>query len=100
MVFDLRCIALAYSNAFQIAGYATWVFGWMLESIADGHKLAWSATPKSKRTAAFCNVGLWKYSRHPNYFGEWVAWNGLALAAIHPMLRFGGGERWFFLLCC
>ncbi|GMH52066.1 hypothetical protein TrST_g4217 [Triparma strigata] len=74
----------------EIAGYATWILGWTLESVADGHKLAWSATPKEKRTAAFCSVGLWKYSRHPNYFGEWVAWNGLAIAAVHPMLRFGG----------
>ncbi|GMH79224.1 hypothetical protein TL16_g08074 [Triparma laevis f. inornata] len=74
----------------EIAGYATWVLGWSVESIADGHKLAWMATPKAKRTAAFCNTGMWNYSRHPNYFGEWVAWNGLALAAVMPMLRFGG----------
>ena len=29
-----------------------------------------------------CNVGLWKYSRHPNYFAEWMVWNGVIIASI------------------
>jgi len=29
-----------------------------------------------------CNVGLWRYSRHPNYFAEWMVWNGLIIASI------------------
>ncbi len=29
-----------------------------------------------------CDVGLWKYTRHPNYFAEWMVWNGLVIAAI------------------
>ena len=29
-----------------------------------------------------CNVGLWKYTRHPNYFAEWMVWNGLIIASI------------------
>jgi steroid 5-alpha reductase family enzyme len=29
-----------------------------------------------------CNVGLWRYSRHPNYFAEWMVWNGVIIASI------------------
>ena len=62
----------------------------MIENIGDTQKLAFivanSKLPREERVP-FCNVGLWKYSRHPNYFGEWVAWIGLAVAAVEPLLR-------------
>ncbi|WP_339340093.1 DUF1295 domain-containing protein [uncultured Oceanicoccus sp.] len=28
------------------------------------------------------NVVLWRYNRHPNYFAEWMVWNGLVIATI------------------
>jgi steroid 5-alpha reductase family enzyme len=31
-------------------------------------------------------VGLWRYSRHPNYFGEWMVWNGLILMALPSLV--------------
>ena len=34
------------------------------------------------RRGAVCDVGLWQYCRHPNYFGEWMVWNSLALASL------------------
>jgi steroid 5-alpha reductase family enzyme len=37
---------------------------------------------KEGKHAQVCDVGLWKYSRHPNYFFEWMVWNGLIVAAI------------------
>jgi steroid 5-alpha reductase family enzyme len=33
-----------------------------------------------------CNIGLWKYTRHPNYFAEWMVWNGLIIMAIPSWL--------------
>ena len=34
----------------------------------------WRALPSSK--GRYIDVGLWRYSRHPNYFGEWLLWCG------------------------
>ncbi len=31
--------------------------------------------------AGVCDVGLWCYSRHPNYFAEWLVWTGVVMAA-------------------
>ncbi len=81
-------------TAFDYVGLAVWVIGWTIESIADTHKLNFMANNKKKhpsKRAPFCNVGLWRYSRHPNYFGEWVAWSGLALSAAAPLVRLAAG---------
>ena len=37
---------------------------------------------KSGRKGGVCNIGLWQYCRHPNYFGEWMVWNSLVLATL------------------
>ena len=33
-----------------------------------------------------CDIGLWKYTRHPNYFSEWMIWNGLIIASFSSLL--------------
>lgn len=59
------------------------LFGLVYESIADWQKF----TFKSKKTNKdkLIMSGLWKYSRHPNYFGEMLVWWGTAIAAV-PVL--------------
>ena len=37
---------------------------------------------KSGRKGGVCNIGLWQYCRHPNYFGEWMVWNSLILITL------------------
>ena len=63
-----------------------WWFGlgaFVLESVADKQKLSFlKAMKKERKSNQVCNVGLWKYSRHPNYFAEWMVWNGLIIASI------------------
>lgn len=64
------------------AGLGVGVFGYVFESIADAQKLLFI----SKHEGQLCNVGLWRYSRHPNYFGEWLVWTGLVVAALPSWL--------------
>lgn len=54
-------------------GYAIWLFAWIFESVADMQKQNFLHMCYTRRLKMqVCNVGLWKYSRHPNYFGEWM----------------------------
>lgn len=67
----------------ELFGFSLWGVAYVLETIADGHKLVFIANnPKD----AVCNVGLWRYSRHPNYFAEWLVWCGLAIASLPSLL--------------
>jgi len=72
----------AISN-FEIIGIGIWITAYVLESTADGQKLLFISRNKS----GVCNIGLWKYSRHPNYFAEWLVWTGLVVAAIPSWLH-------------
>jgi steroid 5-alpha reductase family enzyme len=57
---------------FEIAGVLLWLVAIGGESIADMQLALFKAQPASK--GRVCDFGLWKYSRHPNYFFEWVVW--------------------------
>ena len=71
----------------EIIGLLVCVGALAMESIADMQKLNFLRTmKKAGERNRVCNVGLWRYSRHPNYFGEWMVWNGLIIAAIPSWL--------------
>lgn len=54
------------------------IFGIVGESVAD-----WQLNRfKKRQKGGVCNVGLWNYSRHPNYFFDWLTWVGFTLFAI------------------
>ncbi len=61
-------------------GAAIWLAGFAIEVTADRQKGAFKANPAN--SGRFINVGLWSWSRHPNYFGEIVLWIGVALIAL------------------
>lgn len=66
------------------AGAAVWVVGMTGEMLADYQLTQWRKNPANKGKTA--RTGLWNYSRHPNYFCEWLNWIGfmlIALAAPH-----------------
>jgi steroid 5-alpha reductase family enzyme len=69
------------SLALQIAGAALALVGVIGEAVADAQLARWKRRRRSTEglTATVCDVGLWGYSRHPNYFCEWCVWLGHAV---------------------
>jgi len=61
-------------------GAAVWVAGLLLEAVAD-HQLSLFLADESNRGDVL-DTGLWRYSRHPNYFGQWLMWCGYALVGL------------------
>jgi steroid 5-alpha reductase family enzyme len=65
---------------YQYLGIGLWLFGLLWESIADAQLYHFKARPENK--GKILMQGLWKYSRHPNYFGEAVLWWGIFLLVL------------------
>jgi steroid 5-alpha reductase family enzyme len=61
-------------------GIAIFVFGFVWETFADAQLAAFLRNRKN--TDAVMDGGLWRYSRHPNYFGEFCLWWGFGLIAV------------------
>lgn len=78
--FALAAASLrAGPSALDVAALAVWMLGFVGESVADHQLKRFRAEPASR--GRVCDVGLWRYSRHPNYFFEWLMWVGFALLA-------------------
>lgn len=65
---------------FDIAAVVVWAIAVTGESIADAQLAGWRANPANRGRT--CRVGLWSWSRHPNYFFEWLHWWTYVLFAI------------------
>lgn len=61
-------------------GVLLWCIGFFFEAVGDAQLDAFLKNPTNK--GKIMQSGLWKYSRHPNYFGESLMWWGLAVAAM------------------
>lgn len=61
------------------AGLVLWAVGLACETVADWQLTRFRADPA--RRGAVLDTGLWRYSRHPNYFGELCVWWGIFLVA-------------------
>lgn len=62
-------------NTFDHIGLIVWLTGFAGLHLADKQLKQYKQTPGRTR-AGVCKTGLWKFSRHPNYFFEWVLWIG------------------------
>lgn len=66
-------------NPLDYAGVALWVFGFLFETVGDFQLARFKVNPKNR--AKVMDRGLWRYTRHPNYFGEFCLWWGFYLIA-------------------
>ena len=79
--FLLACLDVhAPLGITEKVGGAIWIVGILGEALADAQLNRFKKDPGSK--GKLCRAGLWKYSRHPNYFFEWLIWVGYATFAI------------------
>ena len=67
-----------------VIGLVVWLIGFGIEVVSDNQKSAFKAD--SSNDGQFIDVGLWAWSRHPNYFGEITLWTGMAILAL-PALQ-------------
>ena len=67
-------------QALDVAGALLWLFGFAWESTGDWQLAKFKAKPANK--GKVMDNGLWRYSRHPNYFGEFCLWWGYFLIAL------------------
>jgi steroid 5-alpha reductase family enzyme len=79
-------------GAWAVVGAVVWLVGLLIEAAADAQKPAFKA--KDANCGRFITTGLWRYSRHPNYFGEILVWWGLFVYAV-PFLD---GAAWAVVL--
>ncbi len=94
LLFSLPFVAVAQNpredfnvwTAFGLAIYTVSVVG---ESVADAQLARFRANPANRGRT--CRAGLWRHSRHPNYFFEWLHWlTYVSLAVGSPLLGLAG----------
>jgi steroid 5-alpha reductase family enzyme len=71
--------AIALSLPLSAIGILVWAIGFLFESVADKQL---SDFVKVKKPGQIMQTGLWKYSRHPNYFGEVTQWWGIFVISL------------------
>jgi hypothetical protein len=96
VIFSLPFLFAAFNPApelqvSEIVGLAVAGLALLGESLADIQMQGFKKNPANR--GQVCQVGLWNYSRHPNYFFESIIWWGLALAA------FASPSGWVCLIC-
>jgi steroid 5-alpha reductase family enzyme len=67
-------------SGWEYAGAALWLIAVTGESAADRQLAAFKKDPNSQ--GKVCDKGLWNYSRHPNYFFEWLMWMAYFIFAL------------------
>ena len=95
-VFSLPFLLMAYNStpnlkAVEIAGLSIALLSLGGEALSDHQMNAFKKDPANR--GKVCQDGLWRYSRHPNYFFEFMVWVGFFLAAL------GSPWGWTMVVC-
>jgi steroid 5-alpha reductase family enzyme len=92
IAFPIQSVALAGEESeigwLDFLGVAVWINGFIFETIGDWQLATFRADPANR--GKVLDTGLWRYTRHPNYFGDFCVWWGLYLIAV------SGGGAWTF----
>lgn len=91
-LFSIPFLVVAHNqsvglNLFDWFGIGIWILSVAGESIADAQLSRFRSDPS--RTGKVCTEGLWRYSRHPNYFFEWLHWWSYVFLAV--------GNSWWII---
>jgi len=70
----------APAGPLTIIGAALWLTGFVFESVGDWQLARFKADPAHQ--GLIMDRGLWRYTRHPNYFGDFCMWWGLFLISV------------------
>lgn len=81
-------LGVAPLGAVDFAGLALFGVGFFFEAVGDFQLARFKADPAN--TGRVMDSGLWRYTRHPNYFGDFAIWWGFYLMAV------GAGAWWSF----
>ena len=76
-------------NLFDYLGLLIWSLGFIFETVGDYQLTAFKKHPENK--GKLLTTGLWRYTRHPNYFGDAAVWWGFGCLAI------ASGAYWYSL---
>ena len=100
-IFLVFASPLTTISFLEIFGFILFALALIFETVADYQKILFLQKMKrlNKRNMV-CDVGLWRYTRHPNYFAEWMVWNGLIIASIPSYIALFDSEvfwLWIFI---
>ena len=99
-IFLISVSPLTQLAPLEIIGFTIFVFSIVFETVADYQKLKFLKEMKRQnKKNMVCDIGLWKYTRHPNYFAEWMVWNGLIIASIPSYISLFDSEAlWLWIM--
>ena len=76
----------------EILATILWITGFIGGTMADWQLESFKSQP-GRQSGDVCQEGLWKYTRHPNYFFEWLLWSSYAMAGVQAE-----GGLWLLLV--